>query len=127
MDVLAEVNMDVMAELAELEECDGFIRRHIGPSEAELVAMLHVIGVGTLDDVARQTIPAAIRSNTELDLPPPIDEAAVIAELRALAAQNATAKSLIGMGYHGTFTPPVILRNVLENPGWYTAYTPVSG
>ena len=124
MDVLAEVNMDVLAELAELEEGDGFVRRHIGPSETELAAMLHVIGVATLDDVADKTIPAAIRSNTELDLPPSIDEAAVIAELRALAAQNATAKSLIGMGYHGTFTPPVILRNVLENPGWYTAYTP---
>src|ERR1700676_5243887 len=102
MDVLAEVNMDVMAELAELEEGDGFVRRHIGPSEAELAAMLHVIGAATLDDVADKTIPAAIRSNTVLDLPPPIDEAAAIAELRALAAQNSTAKSLIGMGYHGT-------------------------
>ncbi len=116
--------MDVLAELAELEEGDGFVRRHIGPSETELAAMLHVIGAATLDDVAGKTIPAAIRSNAVLDLPPPIDEAAAIAELRALAAQNATTKSLIGMGYHGTFTPPVILRNVLENPGWYTAYTP---
>ena len=124
MDVLAEVSVDALTELAELEEGDSFVRRHIGPSEAELAAMLHVIGAATLDDVAGKTIPAAIRSNTELDLPPPIDEAAAIAELRALAAQNATAKSLIGMGYHGTFTPPVILRNVLENPGWYTAYTP---
>ena len=124
MDVLAEVSVDALTELAELEEGDSFVRRHIGPSEAELAAMLHVIGAATLDDVAGKTIPAAIRSNTELDLPPPIDEAAVIAELGALAAQNATAKSLIGMGYHGTFTPPVILRNVLENPGWYTAYTP---
>ncbi len=86
--------------------------------------MLHAIGAATLDDVAGKTIPAAIRSNAALDLPPPIDEAATIAELRALAAQNATTKSLIGMGYHGTVTPPVILRNVLENPGWYTAYTP---
>jgi glycine dehydrogenase len=124
MDVVAEVNMDVLAELAELEEADGFVHRHIGPSETELAAMLHVIGAATLDDVAGKTIPAAIRSNTVLDLPPPVDEAAVIAELRALAAQNATTKSLIGMGYHGTVTPPVILRNVLENPGWYTAYTP---
>ncbi len=124
MDVVVEVNVDGLAELAELEEGDGFVRRHIGPSETELAAMLHVIGAATLDDVAGKTIPAAIRSNAVLDLPPPIDEAAVIAELRALAAQNVTAKSLIGMGYHGTFTPPVILRNVLENPGWYTAYTP---
>jgi glycine dehydrogenase len=116
--------LDFLAELAELEENDGFVRRHIGPSETELAAMLHVIGAATLDDVAGKTIPAAIRSNTALDLPPPLDEAAAIAELRALAAQNATTKSLIGMGYHGTVTPPVILRNVLENPGWYTAYTP---
>jgi glycine dehydrogenase len=116
--------MDVLAELDELEENDGFVRRHIGPSETELAAMLHAIGAATLDDVAGKTVPDSIRSNQTLNLPPPIDEAATIAELRALAAQNATKKSLIGMGYHGTVTPPVILRNVLENPGWYTAYTP---
>jgi glycine dehydrogenase len=116
--------LDFGAELAELEENDSFVRRHIGPSEISLAAMLHAIGAATLDDVAGKTIPAAIRSNDALNLPPPIDEAAAIAELRALAAQNAATKSLIGMGYHGTVTPPVILRNVLENPGWYTAYTP---
>ena len=117
-------HVDHLAELSELEENDGFVRRHIGPSEVDLTAMLHAIGAATLDDVAGKTIPAAIRSNAALDLPPPIDEAATIAELRALAAQNTTVKSLIGMGYHGTVTPPVVLRNVLENPGWYTAYTP---
>ena len=69
-------------------------------------------------------MPAAIRSNAALNLPPPIDEAAAIAELRALAAQNVTNKSLIGMGYHGTITPPVHPAQRLENPGWYTAYTP---
>jgi glycine dehydrogenase len=116
--------MDVLADLAELEENDGFVRRHIGPSESELAAMLRVVGAATLDDVAGKTVPASIRSNSALDLPPAIDEAATIAELRALAAQNHLTKSLIGMGYHGTVTPPVILRNVLENPGWYTAYTP---
>jgi glycine dehydrogenase len=116
--------MDVLAELAELEENDSFVRRHIGPSEVELAAMLHAVGAATLDDVAGKTVPNSIRSNQALNLPPPIDEAATIAELRALAAQNATVKSLIGMGYHGTVTPPVVLRNVLENPGWYTAYTP---
>jgi glycine dehydrogenase len=116
--------MEILAELAELEENDSFVRRHIGPSETELTAMLHAIGAATLDDVAGRTVPASIRSNAALALPPPIDEAATIAELRALAAANATTKSLIGMGYHGTVTPPVILRNVLENPGWYTAYTP---
>jgi glycine dehydrogenase len=116
--------MDVLAELADLEENDSFVRRHIGPSETELAAMLHAVGVVSLDDVAGKTVPESIRSNQGLNLPPPIGEAATIAELRALAAQNTTVKSLIGMGYHGTVTPPVILRNVLENPGWYTAYTP---
>ncbi|MDQ2762557.1 MAG: glycine dehydrogenase (aminomethyl-transferring), partial [Pseudomonadota bacterium] len=116
--------LDHCAELFELEENDSFVRRHIGPSETEVAAMLHVIGAVTLDDVAGQTVPASIRLNAALDLPPPIDEAAAIVELRALAAHNTATKSLIGMGYHGTVTPPVILRNVLENPGWYTAYTP---
>src|SRR6202041_3050454 len=69
-------------------------------------------------------VPETIRSNQAMNLPPAVDEAAVLAELRELAARNVVKKSLIGMGYHGTVTPPVILRNVLENPGWYTAYTP---
>ncbi len=116
--------MDVLAELAALEAADGFVARHIGPSESDIAAMLHAVGAATLDDLAAKTVPPAIRTNQALDLPPPIDEAAVIAELRALAAKNVLKKSLIGMGYHGTHTPPVILRNVLENPGWYTAYTP---
>src|ERR1700691_4488221 len=77
-----------------------------------------------LAELAAKTVPPAIRTNQVLDLPPPIDEAGVIAELRGLAAKNVLKKSLIGMGYHGTVTPPVILRNVLESPGWYTAYTP---
>jgi glycine dehydrogenase len=116
--------MDVLAELAELEEADSFVRRHIGPSETELTAMLGVVGAATLDDLAGKAVPQSIRSNAALDLPAPLDEAGAIAELRALAADNVVKKSLIGMGYHGTITPPVILRNVLENPGWYTAYTP---
>src|SRR5215475_912203 len=116
--------MDVWAELAELEAADGFVTRHIGPSESEIAAMLHTVGAATLDDLAAKTVPPAIRTNQALALPPPIDEAAVMAEMRALAAQNVTKKSLIGMGYHGTHTPPVIQRNVLESPGWYTAYTP---
>jgi glycine dehydrogenase len=116
--------VDGLAGLAELEAADAFVGRHIGPSEVELAAMLHAIGAATLEDVAAKAVPASIRSNQALDLPPPIDEAGVIAELRGLAARNAVKKSLIGMGYHGTVTPPVILRNVLESPGWYTAYTP---
>ena len=113
-----------LAELARLEEADGFVRRHIGPSEDDLAAMLAAIGAVSLDDVAAKTVPATIRSNLTMALPPAIDEAATIAELRGLADRNVLKKSLIGMGYHGTVTPPVILRNVLENPGWYTAYTP---
>ena len=116
--------MDALAELSLLEETDGFVRRHIGPSEADITAMLGAIGCISLDDVAAKTVPESIRSNQALTLPPAIDEAAVIAELRGLAARNVLKKSLIGMGYHGTVTPPVILRNVLESPGWYTAYTP---
>jgi glycine dehydrogenase len=116
--------MDALAELALLEAADGFVARHIGPSESDITAMLHEVGAATLDELAAKTVTPAIRTSRALDLPPPIDEAAVIAELRALAAQNVVKKSLIGMGYHGTHTPPVIQRNVLENPGWYTAYTP---
>ena len=116
--------MDVVGELVELEDNDGFVRRHIGPSEIEQTAMLRAIGFATLEDVVETTVPNSIRVPALLQLPSPIDEAAAIAELRALAASNKQIKSLIGLGYHGTVTPPVILRNVLENPGWYTAYTP---
>jgi glycine dehydrogenase len=113
--------MDV---LAELEAADQFVARHIGPTDADIAAMLRLVGRTSLDDAAAAAVPLSIRSNQALNLPPPVDEAAVIAELRALASRNVLRKSLIGMGYHGTVTPPVILRNVLESPGWYTAYTP---
>jgi len=114
-----------LTELAELEAAGSFVTRHIGPSESDIAAMLQVVGAATLEDLAAKTVPPAIRSNRPLDLPPALDEAGVLAELRALADRNVSGKkSLIGMGYHGTRTPPVIQRNVLENPGWYTAYTP---
>jgi glycine dehydrogenase len=118
------VTDDALAELARLEAPDSFVARHIGPDAAEIAAMLETVGAADLDTLIAETVPAAIRSLAALDLPPPIDEAGVIAELRALAARNGGPKSLIGQGYHGTHVPPVILRNVLENPGWYTAYTP---
>ena len=118
------VTADLWAELSALEEADGFVRRHIAPSETDVAAMLQTVGAATLDDLSAKAVPETIRSNAALDLPDPVDEAAAIAELRGLAAQNVLKKSLIGLGYHGTVTPPVILRNVLENPGWYTAYTP---
>ena len=116
--------MDALTELAVLEASDAFVGRHIGPSDPEIAAMLKVVGAASLDDLAAKTVPESIRSNQSLQLPPPVDEAGVLAELHGLADRNVVKKSLIGMGYHGTVTPPVILRNVLENPGWYTAYTP---
>ena len=116
--------MDALTELAGLEGADSFVSRHIGPGPVEIEAMLAVVGAESLDDLVARTVPDAIRATAALALPEAIDEAAVIAELRALSELNGGAKSLIGMGYHGTHTPPVILRNVLENPGWYTAYTP---
>ncbi|MBV9758778.1 MAG: glycine dehydrogenase (aminomethyl-transferring), partial [Alphaproteobacteria bacterium] len=116
--------MDALAELAELEAADGFVARHVAPSPAGIAAMLQTLGIASLDELAAKAVPASIRSNRALDLPPPIDEAGAIAELRALAARNGGKKSLIGQGYYGTHTPPVIQRNVFENPGWYTAYTP---
>lgn len=119
-----DVDFSALAELAELEAAGGFAARHIGPSESEIAAMLGAVGAATLEELAARTVPADIRAPGALALPSPIDEAAVIAELRELAARNVRKKSLIGMGYHGTHMPPVIQRNVFENPGWYTAYTP---
>jgi glycine dehydrogenase len=116
--------MEAFAELATLEAADSFVARHIAPTDVEIAEMLRTIGVATLDELMTKTVPMGIRRQAGLDLPPAEDEAATLTELRALAARNVTVKSLIGMGYHGTVTPPVIRRNVLENPGWYTAYTP---
>ena len=115
---------DILEELAALEASDSFVARHIAPTEAEIAAMLKAVGVASLSEMAARTVPATIRIQRAMDLPPALDEAGTIAELRGIAARNTGEKSLIGAGYHGTITPPVILRNVLENPGWYTAYTP---
>src|SRR5499427_2865894 len=101
-----------------------FPARHIGPDETDEAAMLRAIGVGTLDELAAETVPTDIRFEGVLDLPAPVSEAEVLAELRALAAENEIWKSFIGLGYSDCVTPPVIQRNILENPGWYTAYTP---
>jgi len=116
--------MDQLAELSALEAEEGFVARHIGPSEADIASMLHTVGAASLEELAGRAVPPAIRLARPLDLPPALDEAGALADLRALAARNRVVKSLIGLGYHGTHTPPVIQRNVLENPGWYTAYTP---
>ncbi len=110
--------------LSALEQNDEFIARHIGPDASEIAAMLATIGAASLEQLIDQTVPAAIRLPADLPLPPPQREHQALAALKAIASQNQVNKSLIGMGYYETLTPAVILRNVLENPGWYTAYTP---
>ncbi|MFB7620731.1 aminomethyl-transferring glycine dehydrogenase [Kitasatospora sp. NPDC056181] len=110
--------------LTELELASPFENRHIGPDAAAQEKMLAQVGYGSLDELAATAVPEAIRSITALDLPGGRSEAQVLAELRELAGRNQVLQPMIGLGYYGTFTPPVILRNVLENPAWYTAYTP---
>ena len=102
----------------------GFAARHIGPSPTEVEEMLAAIGVSSVDELIRQTVPESIRAQHPLGLGPGLSEPDAIAHLRTLAAKNEVLTSLIGMGYHGTVLPPVIQRNILENPAWYTAYTP---
>ncbi|MBA6418360.1 aminomethyl-transferring glycine dehydrogenase [Pseudomonas sp. 5Ae-yellow] len=110
--------------LTDLEQTDDFIRRHIGPDAAEQQAMLDALGANSLEDLVGQTVPQSILRNELLGLGAPRSEAEVLSYLKQVAARNQVFTSCIGMGYHGTLTPTVILRNVLENPGWYTAYTP---
>jgi len=116
--------MSQLPSLSQLRDPNAFLRRHLGPDAAEQQAMLDSLGLGSRIELIEQTVPPGIRLNRELDLPPALDEEAALAKLRGYAEQNQVWTSLIGMGYHGTLTPAVILRNVLENPGWYTAYTP---
>ena len=101
-----------------------FASRHIGPSGTEVESMLRVVGTASLDALLEETVPANIRLGRELALPAARSEEQALADLRALMDRNVVAKSYIGAGYHGTHTPAVIRRNILENPGWYTAYTP---
>ncbi|MBM3516834.1 MAG: aminomethyl-transferring glycine dehydrogenase [Alphaproteobacteria bacterium] len=102
----------------------GFVPRHIGPMPAEIDDMLHTVGAASLEALIERAVPAVIRSREPLPLPPSRSEADVLAELRAMAEENRVLRSMIGLGYYDCVTPPVILRNVFENPGWYTAYTP---
>ena len=113
-----------MTTLYELEQHDDFIARHIGPSAADTQAMLQTVGAESLDALITSTVPANILTNAPLALDDSRSESETLAYLKSLAAQNVVAKSYIGLGYYDTIVPPVILRNVLENPGWYTAYTP---
>jgi len=102
----------------------AFKQRHIGPSSDEVQEMLKILGMPTLDALIDQTIPQAIQQNLALKLGAERSEHAALAELKEIASKNQVFRSFIGMGYHGCITPPVIQRNILENPGWYTAYTP---
>lgn len=102
----------------------AFARRHIGPSKGETAAMLEVIGAASLDTLIDQTVPASIRLKHELRLPAARSEEEALADLHAIMSRNTLHRSLLGMGYADCHTPPVIQRNILENPGWYTAYTP---
>jgi glycine cleavage system P protein (glycine dehydrogenase) len=110
--------------LADLQNHADFIQRHIGPTVKQQADMAQAIGYDSVDALIDATVPAAIRREQAMDLPGPRTEQAVISRLRELASQNIVNKSYIGTGYYDTHTPPVIQRNVLENPGWYTAYTP---
>ncbi len=107
-----------------LEPFEDFVRRHVGTSDEEQVAMLKVLGYESLDALIDAAVPASVRSLDALDLPPAVAEHTVLDELRELAARNRIFEPLMGLGYYGTITPGIIRRNVLESPAWYTAYTP---
>ena len=102
----------------------SFAERHIGLNEGQIQQMLQVLGLNSLDELIDKTVPPAIRLNRSLQLPAAQSESTALTKLKAIASQNQVYRSFIGMGYYNCITPPVILRNVLENPGWYTAYTP---
>jgi glycine dehydrogenase len=110
--------------LTALEQRDEFVSRHIGSPTDDLDAMLDAIGAPNLDTLIDQTVPPAIRLQSPMPLADARPEAEALAVLKSIASKNRINKSLIGMGYNDTLTPKVIVRNVLENPGWYTAYTP---
>jgi glycine dehydrogenase len=114
----------VDAELELLEQRELFLWRHIGPDAQQIRQMLHALGLSSLRELVDKAVPAAIRSSRPLGLGSPCSEQQVLAELRAMAAQNQVWRSFLGMGYSNCLTPPVIQRNILENPGWYTQYTP---
>ena len=113
-----------VASLQSLENASEFIPRHIGPDSADEATMLAAIGLPSRQALIDSVVPAAIARPAPMDLPAPVTEAAALAELKAIASKNQVLKSFIGQGYYGTHTPGVILRNILENPAWYTAYTP---
>src|SRR3954471_5157442 len=112
------------AQRKKTEAATTFARRHIGPSPRDIDAMLETVGATSLNALIGETLPASIRQQRPLDLGPALSESEALSHMQTLAAQNRIFTSLIGQGYHGTILPPVIQRNILENPAWYTAYTP---
>ena len=116
--------MTTTTPLSELENPAEFIARHIGISTSDEALMLGVVGAASRAALIEGIVPRSIARSKPMDLPPPVTEAAALAELKVMAGKNKLFKSFIGQGYHGTHTPGVILRNILENPAWYTAYTP---
>src|SRR5580700_88361 len=106
------------------EPATSFVRRHIGPSPRDITAMLETVGASSLKALMAETLPASIRQQAPLDLGQPLSETEALAHMRDLALRNQVFTSLIGQGYSGTILPAVIQRNILENPAWYTAYTP---
>ena len=121
--------------LRELEHHHAFVERHIGPNDAEVAHMLRAVGHDSLESMTDAIVPASIQPDAALDpaaspglaLPGSLTEVEALAKIRAIAQKNDVFRSFIGQGYYGTHTPNVILRNILENPAWYTAYTPYQG
>ncbi|MFM6277899.1 MAG: glycine dehydrogenase (aminomethyl-transferring), partial [Dolichospermum sp.] len=106
------------------QKLGNFTQRHIGPNPDDIEQMLDTLGISNLDDLIDKTVPQAIRFQQELKLPAAQSEYAALAKLKQIADKNQVYRSFIGMGYYDCITPAVIQRNILENPGWYTAYTP---
>lgn len=125
-DALAHDNLTAnWCNLSEAEaRSDRFAARHIGVDSASIQQMLDVLGISSIEELIDRTVPPSIRLNRSLLLPEALTESAALAKLKAIAAKNQVYRSFIGMGYYNCLTPAVILRNILENPGWYTAYTP---
>jgi len=121
---MQEASSMISESSRELEKRDTFPRRHIGLDDAMAQEMANFVGFDSLDDLINEAVPSGIRTSGIDGLPAPVGEHDMLAEIKAIASKNARVKSLIGLGYSNTITPPPILRNILENPGWYTQYTP---
>src|SRR5690349_4010182 len=116
--------MRILRKVALPSVVDSFVPRHIGPSDADVAAMLELLGYDSLDALIDATVPAGIRLRRPLAIEAGMTEHQALEHMRRIAQKNRVLRSYLGLGYHDCITPPVIQRNVLENPGWYTAYTP---